>query len=697
MSKKGAQKESSANKGLIHGKADVLLISMPFSKLNSPSLSLSLLKAFLSQQDIPTKVIYFNLYFAQLIGANPYLQIGNQSIKSRGGWSVCDWIFSSVLFGYTDQEIEAYVKDILLGSSNPHDRFVKPVSTNFMKLVLEARKNVDRFLDECLREVAGCQPRLVGFTSIIQQHVSSLALAQRIKTHLPETFIVFGGPNCEGVMGTETLRRFPYIDAVLVGEGDIVFPQLVQRVIEEKPVSNLQGVYTQSDHSSPGFNSPHAQAPEVDDMDVLPYPDFDDFFEQLEQRSINLPHPPVITIETSRGCWWGQKNHCTFCGFNGSRIRYRSKSGQRAFDELNYLIQKHQVRGVEIVDSIFNKDYFKDFIPKLVSQNLKTEIGAEFVYQVKANLNKAQLMKLVQAGFKSIQPGIESLNSQVLRLMRKGVSGIQNIQLLKWCKELGITPAWNILWGFPGESEKDYEHMAALIPKLFHLQPPVYAGNFFLIRFSPYFEHAEKFGITNIIPASSYSYIYPFSPEAVANLAYYFYFDYRIQQDVEDYTETVLKECNSWQKSQDRYDLFSIDKGHQIHIWDHRPIASNPLTILSGLQRTLYVACDSAQHISRLQKLLQDHTDWKCQEEDIEHLLDPILEQNLMIKEGHRYLSLAVPVGVYSPKKETIELLQEKLLSWEIQKIQEEFMTRIRSKDISSDLKISREEIKNIL
>ena len=35
--------------------------------------------------------------------------------------------------------------------------------------------------------------------------------------------------------------------------------------------------------------------------------------------------------------------------------------------------------------------------------------------------------------------------------MRKGVTALQNLRLLKWCAEIGITPAWNLLYGFPGE------------------------------------------------------------------------------------------------------------------------------------------------------------------------------------------------------------------------------------------------------
>ena len=79
--------------------------------------------------------------------------------------------------------------------------------------------------------------------------------------------------------------------------------------------------------------------------------------------------------------------------------------------------------------------------------------------------------------------------------MRKGVSGLQNIQLLKWCKELGVGPSWNLLFGFPGESADAYARMAKAVPFLTHLPPPGTISLIRLDRFSPNFFDAEKLGL----------------------------------------------------------------------------------------------------------------------------------------------------------------------------------------------------------
>jgi hypothetical protein len=85
----------------------------------------------------------------------------------------------------------------------------------------------------------------------------------------------------------------------------------------------------------------------------------------------------------------------------------------------------------------------------------------------------------------------------VLKLMRKGVTGLHNVQLLKWCKEFGLKTYWNLLWGFPGEPAAEYEWMATLVPRLTHLPAPNGAYGLRLDRFSPNFFDAERLGFAH--------------------------------------------------------------------------------------------------------------------------------------------------------------------------------------------------------
>ena len=119
---------------------------------------------------------------------------------------------------------------------------------------------------------------------------------------------------------------------------------------------------------------------------------------------------------------------------------------------------RYGVRHFQAVDNIISHDYFRSLLPILKERAL----GVTFFYEIKSNLRRDQVQLLREAGVLAVQPGIESLSTHVLALMKKGVTGIQNMALLKWCREYGIEAAWNLLYGFPGETGEDYDYLGAL-------------------------------------------------------------------------------------------------------------------------------------------------------------------------------------------------------------------------------------------
>ncbi|MEO8076246.1 MAG: RiPP maturation radical SAM C-methyltransferase [Acidobacteriota bacterium] len=626
-------------------RTDVVLISMPFGPLPTPSIGLGLLKASLAPRGISSKTLYFSLRFAEEIGASLYALAAHSTATES---LVGEWIFARALFGEAALDAEGYVRHVLsppptVNASRPPGG--QPDHASRVRELVAARDKVERFLDQCLAEVLEHRPRIVGFTSVFLQHVASLALAKRLKARAPDTFILFGGANCEGIMGAEVIRQFPFVDAVVSGEGDLVFASLVERTLAGDNLSGLRGVFTQQDGARLFDPGGHPHAPSVSDMDALPVPDYDEFFEQWAASPLEGACRTTIQFETSRGCWWGQRHHCTFCGLNGASMQYRSKSAGRALGELLELTTRHPGRPVSVVDNILDLQYFKEFVPALAARQLDLQL----FYEVKANLKKPQVRLLRDAGIRVIQPGIESFSDRVLEIMKKGERGLHNIQLLKWCKELGVDPVWNLLWGFPGEPPDDYRRMADLLPLLTHLAPPVSAMPLRLDRFSPNYERAEALGFVDVAPIPAYRYIYPFPRETVANLAYYFTYAYREPQDVRGYTRGVEAAVHAWRVACGDADLFSIDLGTVLMICDLRPARGDRLTSLTGLQRTLYAACDGAQSVNSLRALAADHLGPAAAAPDVESVLEPLLECGVMVRDRTSYLSLAVPVGEYAP------------------------------------------------
>ncbi|HEX7155062.1 MAG TPA: RiPP maturation radical SAM C-methyltransferase [Thermoanaerobaculia bacterium] len=624
---------------------DVALVSMPFGPLFSPSIGLSLLKAGLMRAGISSRVHYFTIDFAERVGAQFYLGVANgfrPALRNLPG----EWIFSRALLGGSEDDARHYIETMLKRRPGKTSGSRRVLSDTVINRVLRARDFTEDFLERCVERVLRDRPRIVGFTSVFQQHTASLALAKRIKAASPSTFIVIGGANAESAMGAETVRQFGFIDAAVSGEGDLLLPELVRRVLAGESVEGMPGVRTRNSVEAELAANRFSNAPTVFRMDDLPYPDYDDFFEQFGASRFDRSWQPRIFFETSRGCWWGEKMHCTFCGLNGATMKFRSKSSPRAIDELLYLTERFEGCDVEVTDNILDLAYFKDFVPTLAGLDRHVEL----FYETKANLRKEQVRMLRDAGIRGIQPGIESLSDSVLKLMRKGVSALQNIQLLKWCKELGVEPRWNILWGFPGEVADEYRKMAKLTPLLSHLPPPDSFATIRLDRFSPNFFESEQLGFTDVQPMEAYSHVYRgLAPEAVRNLAYHFDFKYQQPQDVASYARPLAAALRKWQRDAGTSDLFSIDKGDHLILWDLRPIATKALTVLTGLERLLYLACDGVTDARQLATTLSRAP------EEITALLEPFVARGLILQDGNRYLALAVALGDYSPAQPVIE------------------------------------------
>jgi ribosomal peptide maturation radical SAM protein 1 len=621
--------------------ADVLLVSMPFGPLFSPSLGLSLLQPQLARRGLTSRIEYFTLPWAERIGERLYSRIITEN-RAMSRAFVGEWIFSHALFEWTVEHDERYLREVLLAppkwlGRNP----TKPPAAADIRAILAARDAARRFIDACADTVAAANPRLVGLTSVFQQHLASLALARRVKALLPDAVIVMGGANCEATMGNETVRQFAFVDAVVSGEADQVFAEAAVRIVAGQGIDDLPGVLTHRAATGPPIPPPAHTAPAVTDLDALPYPDYSDFFAQFQKSRFGRDWQPSVFVETSRGCWWGERMHCTFCGLNGATMAYRSKSAARALDELTHLATMYPGCDIQVVDNILDLKYFKTLLPGLAARKLNVSL----FYETKSNLKKDQVRLLKEAGVLTIQPGIESFSDRVLKQMKKGVTGLQNIQLLKWCKEIGVHPIWNFLIGFPRESPDDYFEMASLSARVCHLPEPSGVSVIRLDRFSPNFNEAGQLGFSKLRPLPFYEFIYDLPEPVRHNLAYYFAYDYKMPQDVARYADPLVRSVHAWKTTWRHAELVSVDLGDRLFMFDTRPRAKAPVSVLSGEDRELYLTCDA---ITDASPMGEAHT----------NRLNAFAGRGLMLNEGAKYLSLAVPIGDYQPSRGAMRRLR---------------------------------------
>jgi len=168
------------------------------------------------------------------------------------------------------------------------------------------------------------------------------------------------------------------------------------------------------------------------------------------------------------------------------------------------------------VDNILPKTYFSQVLPLL-----GTPENMELFYEIKADLSEDDMESLAKARVKHVQPGVESLATSTLKLMKKGTTAFQNVTFLKRCALYGVHPYWNLLVGFPGEGAEVYRRYVEVMPLLVHLCPPSVSYPVRFDRFSPYHDQPQTFGL-DLSPLDFYSLVYPFVDVDLNDFAYYF-------------------------------------------------------------------------------------------------------------------------------------------------------------------------------
>jgi len=304
---------------------------------------------------------------------------------------------------------------------------------------------------------------------------------------------------------------------------------------------------------------------------------------------------PWIPFESSRGCWYGQKTQCTFCGLHET-MEYRDWKADAVLAELERFYSRYGISRFYAVDLILPRDYLHSLLPEVAAR------GHDwiFFYEVKANMRRDELEVLAAAGVRWVQPGIESLDEDMLRLMKKGVSPLQNIQLLKWSEELGIFCGWNMIHGLPGEKQKSHDNMVEMIPKLYHLRPPAGSGRFQLHRFSPYFENPEQYGIRWTGAHPTFQYAFPISREDLDELVYLHDFESLTDDVLADGSalERALKEWrNAYQQGASLRIIVGPDGSSRIE--DHRQTGpGGHIYELSAPETELYLFLDGGMKLS---------------------------------------------------------------------------------------------------
>jgi ribosomal peptide maturation radical SAM protein 1 len=485
---------------------DALIIVPPFASIDRPSLAAHLLQACAGAAGFRVRVLYANLAFAGEIGVDAYTAVSYAPTFAMIG----ERLFARSAHG----EPPRTIPDPSFGL-NEGD-------------LTRLEERAVAFSDTMALAVAALPFKVVGATTTFEQTNASLALLTRVKRVRPDIITILGGANCEGEMAEGVASIAASVDHIFSGECEVAFPAFLERRRAGVPTGEriIKGSL-------------------CTDLDALPTPDFTEYFQQrallLPSHGAELPKA-TLPYESSRGCWWGQKHHCTFCGLNGEGMVFREKSPDRVIEELRSLSRAYDAVGFSMTDNIMPHTYWKTLLPRLAADPLPIPL----FYEQKANLSLDQVLALKRAGVTSIQPGIEALSTALLKRMDKGVFARQNVMLLRYARSSELDVQWNLLVAFPGDEQEAYEETLALLPKLHHLQPPLGLLGLSIDRFSPYFQRPLAYGIRDLRPHPNYHAVFPAHAD-IERLAYRFVGDYASgAYRCNDVIRALQQEVDTW-------------------------------------------------------------------------------------------------------------------------------------------------------
>lgn len=422
----------------------VLLLAMPWTRPDYPSIQVGRLKSFLLEQGIECHASYPYLALAEAIGNEVYTFIC-ETVNEV----MLEGIFCSILCGdgYT-----GYQTEITAVSGLPLETIQGVAMSCSALLELEcSRYNWDQYSH-------------VGFTCTFSQTWASLAMARILKRRRPHLRIILGGSALGKEVAQYIVEQFPFVDHIVSGPGELALLDLLQE--PETARSTCAGHPTLVEH-------------------LAIVPDYAEYFAQLHQTDMEIASTAILA--TSTGCDY---NRCGFCSLN-SEDRYVALSADQVGAMVVSCMEKHAVSRIEFADTSLVAIHSDDKL----SNQLAT-LGVELYGQVRAVLNEERVKRLKKAGFSGVQIGIESFSTPVLKAMVKRADLVHNLFNLKLCLEHELEVAYNLILDYPGTSDEHLRQMIDLVPLIVHLPPPSSLCRFVLYRGSPAFLHPEKHGIS---------------------------------------------------------------------------------------------------------------------------------------------------------------------------------------------------------
>jgi radical SAM superfamily enzyme YgiQ (UPF0313 family) len=315
------------------------------------------------------------------------------------------------------------------------------VSIFDFNLELPSRTDFHEYMDRL-------KPRIVGVTSYTFNFSAAKEIINEVKIVDPSIVSVMGGVHASA-LPEDVLHGVPSIDYVIVGEGELTFLEVCQRILNGGTLEGVQGVAQRVETGV--IVSPPRDL--ISDLDELPIPD---------RQLLPFNRYPLALVQTSRGCPYS----CIFCLINRFYGRNtRQRDAVSVADECEGLVKRFNAEKFFFFgDSFtFNPDWVEEFCDEIIRRRLKIIWGCETRVD---NVSLPMLKKMRRAGCIEVQYWIDYGDESVLKNLGKNITLECVSDAVNWAKEAELFTGGFFIFNVPGEDEDTIENTFNLIQRV---------------------------------------------------------------------------------------------------------------------------------------------------------------------------------------------------------------------------------------
>ncbi|MEL6536251.1 MAG: RiPP maturation radical SAM C-methyltransferase [Bacteroidota bacterium] len=536
MNKVGMQAEKRHIVELIRSQVeggDLLLVIPPGNALDCIPLGAYTLQAVAKQQGYTADILHLDFLLARWIGMDTYKAV-QETVMNAYYQLLMERLFARSAFdvpalGYHHEAIydQAFATGGIVNSNSYNNRAVEAQLDHLQQL----EQRCYDFIEVVAEALAHVSYRVVGSAIIYEnQLIPGIALFRKLEALLHQTAFIAGGAYFYEKGREAGVKELPTaLDYIFVGEAE----------------GSLMDLLAQSE--IPKASPPQIVSPSKGpSLEKTPHADYEAYAQQVIHilgEDFFSQEVKVFWYESNRGCWWGDIARCTFCSI--PQGNFRRKLSQTVKENLTQIQARFPDKTFLFTDNIMAESFPAEYVQFFEQDEPKPMVG----FQLKVSKKLADVKALHQINTRWVMPGIESFSTSLLKRMKKGTTGKDNLYFLRNALSHGISVQYLLLWGFPGDQREEYEYLLDLIPRISHLRNPDFFTFALIGKGAPLYKEAAGLGVTDLIPWKAYEAIFPKGAD-VKQLAHFFRASFPSQAyESPDLIQAISDSLSEWKQS----------------------------------------------------------------------------------------------------------------------------------------------------